>query len=64
MSYAAQRQFWPWQLLLCLDSPDHTVDTAAAAEHMPLSPLSVGRIEAAAAVLILSLAFLPHGALP
>nr|CAB3453517.1 unnamed protein product [Digitaria exilis] len=51
--------------LNCLEDPSLEQDAlsgAAAVEHAPLSALSAGRVEAAAAVLVPSLAFLPRAA--
>jgi hypothetical protein len=51
--------------LNCLEDPSLEQDAlsgAAAVEHAPLSALSAGRVEAAAAVLLPSLAFLPRAA--
>jgi phosphoglycerate dehydrogenase-like enzyme len=51
--------------LNCLDDPSLEQDAlsgAAAVEHAPLSALSAGRVESAAAVLLPSLAFLPRAA--
>ncbi|OEL38306.1 C-terminal binding protein AN [Dichanthelium oligosanthes] len=51
--------------LNCLEDPSLEQDAlsgAAAVEHAPLSSLSAGRVEAAAAVLLPSLAFLPRAA--
>ncbi|KAL6641371.1 hypothetical protein ACP70R_019552 [Stipagrostis hirtigluma subsp. patula] len=51
--------------LNCLEDPSveqEALAGAAAVEHAPLSALSSGRVEAAAAVLLPSLAFLPRAA--
>ncbi|XP_006662540.2 C-terminal binding protein AN-like [Oryza brachyantha] len=51
--------------LNCLEDPSMEQEVlagAAAVEHAPLSALSAGRVEAAAAVLVTSLAFLPRAA--
>ena len=51
--------------LNCLEDPSLEQDAlsgAAAVEHAPLSALSAGRVQAAAAVLLPSLAFLPRAA--
>ncbi|KAF8727931.1 hypothetical protein HU200_018499 [Digitaria exilis] len=51
--------------LNCLEDPSLEQDAlsgAAAVEHAPLSALSAGRVESAAAVLLPSLAFLPRAA--
>ncbi|XP_072962262.1 C-terminal binding protein AN [Typha angustifolia] len=51
--------------LNCLDDPSleqEALSSLAAIEHVPLSLLSSGRIESAAAVLLPSLAFLPRAA--
>uniref|UniRef100_A0A0E0IVG1 D-isomer specific 2-hydroxyacid dehydrogenase NAD-binding domain-containing protein n=1 Tax=Oryza nivara TaxID=4536 RepID=A0A0E0IVG1_ORYNI len=51
--------------LNCLEDPSMEQEVlagAAAVEHAPLSALSSGRVEAAAAVLLTSLAFLPRAA--
>ena len=51
--------------LNCLEDPSLEQDAlsgAAAVEHAPLSALAAGRVEAAAAVLLPSLAFLPRAA--
>ncbi|CAL4915264.1 unnamed protein product [Urochloa decumbens] len=51
--------------LNCLEDPSleqEALSGAAAVEHAPLSALSAGRVESAAAVLLPSLAFLPRAA--
>ncbi|XP_062205495.1 C-terminal binding protein AN-like [Phragmites australis] len=51
--------------LNCIEDPSleqEALAGAAAVEHAPLSALSAGRVEAAAAVLLPSLAFLPRAA--